>query len=156
MSPVSLVFHTEITVKFTSVCLYNNNNNYNKTLSNSCERLLLGTSIWAQKLEIEASDRNIKSDLIHYQAGNGLRHACGPVQSNLEPVTCILEINVKIVTLDYQCHQFLIISYWYWYSEYWTQTCAHNGNIHSIKLEVYAEKQSASFTTQPNLQHQQL
>ena len=38
----------------------------NKTLFNSCERLLLGTLNWTQKLEIEASDRNTKSDLIHY------------------------------------------------------------------------------------------
>ena len=50
-------------------------------LFNSCERLLLGTLIWTQKLEIEASDQNTQSDLIHHQTGNGLRHARGPIQS---------------------------------------------------------------------------
>ena len=28
--------------------------------------------------------------------------------------------------------------------EYWSQKCTQNGNIHSIELYVYAEKQSAS------------
>ena len=34
------------------------------------------------------------------------------------------------------CHQFL--------SEYWSQNHTQNGNIHSAKLDVYAEKQSLS------------
>ena len=29
-------------------------------------------------------------------------------------------------------------------SEYWSQKCTQNGNIHSIELDVYAEKQSTS------------
>ena len=29
-------------------------------------------------------------------------------------------------------------------SEYWSQKCAKNGNIHSIELDVHAEKQSVS------------
>ena len=41
------------------------------------------------------------------------------------------------------CHQFLSILYWS-NGEYWSQKCTQNGNIHSTKLDVYAEKQSAS------------
>ena len=44
---------------------------------------------------------------------------------------------------EHLCHQFLSILYRH-NSEYWTQTCTQNGNIHSMKLDVYAEKQSAS------------
>ena len=45
--------------------------------------------------------------------------------------------------ITYECHQFLSISYWS-NSEFWSETCIQNGNIHSIKLDVYAEKQSAT------------
>ena len=41
------------------------------------------------------------------------------------------------------CHQFLSISYLS-NSEYWSQTRILIGNIHSIKLDVYAEKQSVT------------
>ena len=64
----------------------------NNIFFNSCERLLLGTLI----LDIKAGDRNLrsdhKSDLIQHQTGNGLRHASGPVRSNLPPITYIVFI----------------------------------------------------------------
>ena len=41
----------------------------------------------------------------------------------------------------YTCHQFINISDWS-ISEYGSQKCIHNGNIHSIELDVYAVKQS--------------
>ena len=59
-SPVSSVFHTKITVNFEH-----------------------------KKLEIEASDQNIKSDLIQILTGNGLKHGSGHVRSNQPPVTFI-------------------------------------------------------------------
>ena len=52
------------------------------------------------------------------------------------------------------CHQFLSISYWS-NSEYWTQKCTQNGKIHSIKLDVYAVKQSASNLSFISSQHKQ-
>ena len=36
-------------------------------------------------------------------------------------------------------------------SEYWSQKCTQNGNIHSIELDVYGEKQSASNLFLPQL-----
>ena len=49
----------------------------------------------------------------------------------------------------YICHQFLSISYWS-NSEYWSQKRTQIGNIHSTKLDGYAEKQSAYWVS-PNL-----
>ena len=43
----------------------------------------------------------------------------------------------------FKCYQFLSISYLS-NNEYWSQTRILIGNIHSIKLDVYAEKQSAT------------
>ena len=58
-----------------------------------------------------------------------------------------LRLNIKHFQFSgphcyYACHQFLSI--WYWSNiEYWTRTSKQNDNIHSIKLDVYAMKQSA-------------
>ena len=45
--------------------------------------------------------------------------------------------------IDYKWTQFRSILYWS-NSEYWSQKRTQNGNIHSSKLDVYAEKQSVS------------
>ena len=47
------------------------------------------------------------------------------------------------LSFQYLCHQFLSISYWS-NNLYWSQKRTQNGNNHSTKLDVYAEKQSAS------------
>ena len=62
--------------------LYNNNIYQNKTLFNSCERLLLGTLILDIR-SIRISDLSFGplSDLIHGITENGLRHASGPVHA---------------------------------------------------------------------------
>ena len=52
-------------------------------------------------------------------------------------------LNLQLVLLYNKWHQFLGISYWS-KSEYWSQKRSQNGNIHSTKLDVYAEKQSES------------
>ena len=59
------------------------NNIYrNKTLFNSCERLLLGTLISGQKSSrISDLSFGLFSDLIHGIMENGLRHTSGPVHA---------------------------------------------------------------------------
>ena len=55
-------------------------------------------------------------------------------------------------------HQFLSILYWS-SSEYWSQTSNQNNSIHSIKLDVYAVKQSVqdlSFISSQNKQGEKL
>ena len=55
------------------------------------------------------------------------------------------------------CHQFLSISYWS-NSEFWSQKRIQNGNIHSIKLDVYAESRVSQiflFIIHPSSQQQQ-
>ena len=61
----------------------------NKTLLNSCERLLLGTLISDIELELSTLDRNTQIWPYATLKGNQLRHASGPVRSNLPPVTYI-------------------------------------------------------------------
>ena len=50
--------------------------------------------------------------------------------------------------------RFSSIKYWS-NNEYWTQKCTQSGHIHSIKLDVYAEKQSASNLSFVSSQHKQ-
>ena len=53
-----------------------------------------------------------------------------------------------------KCQQFLSILYWR-NSEYWSQKCIQNGNIHSIKLDACVDKQSASNPFFISSQHKQ-
>ena len=62
----------------------------NKTLFNSCERLLLGILTLNKIIRVKYHRHEQKSDLIQHQTGDGLRHASGPVRSNLPPVKYIL------------------------------------------------------------------
>ena len=50
-------------------------------------------------------------------------------------------LRTLLLAPNYLCHQFLSISYWS-NSEYWSQKRSQNGNTHSTKFYVYAEKQS--------------
>ena len=43
-------------------------------------KTIIGDFDWNTKTGVEASDDDTESDLIHYQTGNGLRHASGPVR----------------------------------------------------------------------------
>ena len=63
----------------------------------------------------------------------------------LQPATAMAPILALSISLKNMCHQFLRISYWS-NSEYWSQKCTLNGNIHSTKLDVYAVKQSAQIS----------
>ena len=56
--------------------------------------------------------------------------------------------------IPYKCHQFLSILYWS-NSESWSQKRIQYGNIHFIKLDVYADKQSASNPSFISSQHKQ-
>ena len=52
-----------------------------------------------------------KSDLIQHQTGNGLRHASGPVRSNLPPVTFISPRNFQCAYFPFDSHNFDILSW---------------------------------------------
>ena len=78
-----------------------------------------------------------------------------PFNQFLTDFTCVLKqvtrfrVNNQFITKEYEAdtkyvyHQFLSISSCI-NSEYWSQKCTQNGDIHSTDLDVYVEKQSAS------------